>query len=162
MTPATVRVPGRPVLAIDPGPTRCAFVFLEDARLDLRGIEDTDAVVRMAREAAAEEVHVAIETIEPWAGVVGPAALDTMRVVGRLEEAAHAAPSVTLLKRSAVLKALGVTGLPKGKAQAAVRLLLLDMWGGGNPARRDHPLHGVRDDVWSALAVAVAFGMGGA
>lgn len=145
------------ILAIDPGPTRCAFAVLEDGELDLRGIDDTDAVVRLVRDITPGELHVAIETIEPWAGVVGPAALDTMRVVGRLEEAAHGALSVTLLRRSQVLKALGLTGLPKGKAQAAVRLLLLDRWGGGNPVRRDHPLHGVRDDVWSALAVGVAW-----
>ena len=143
------------ILAVDPGPTRSAFVVFEDGALDSFGLTDTDRVVALVREISPGECDVVIETIEPWGGSAGPAAIETMRIVGRLEEAAHRAPSVTLLRRSAVIKALGITGLPKGKAQAAVRLELIDRWGGGNPAKRSHPLHGIRDDLWSALALAV-------
>lgn len=142
------------ILAIDPGPTRCAFLVLGDGQPELRGIDATDAVVRLVRDVS-PGLAVVIETIEPWHGVARPDALETMRSVGRLQEAAHRAPSVSLLRRSDVLRALGITGLPRGRAQAACRLALIDRWGGGNPARRDHPLHGIHDDLWSALALAV-------
>lgn len=145
------------ILAIDPGPRESAWLVIEDGEVDLRAIEGNDGTIETVRSFASE-MRVIIETIEPWHGVVRPDALETMRMVGRLQEAAHVSPHpVALLRRSDVIRTLGITGLPRGKAQAAVRAGLLDRWGGGNPVRRDHPLHGIREDLWSALALAVAW-----
>lgn len=147
MTPA--------ILAIDPGPTRSAWLMLEGSEVGECGIEPNATVLSLVRYDEAD-LDVVIETIEPWGGVVGPPALETMFWVGRFLEAALPTEAV-LLRRSKVLPALGVPKLPSGKAQAAVRAILLERWGGGNPVKRGHPLHGVRADVWSALALAVAY-----
>lgn len=144
------------VLAIDPGTTRSAWVLLDGDTVDAHAKDPNEDVVRSIRLLRGQVAAVVIETIEPWGGFTGPPALETMRWVGRFEEAAWPTP-VTIVKRSVVLHALGVGKLPRGQAQAAVRALLIERWGGGNPAKRGHPLHGITDDRWSALAVAVAW-----
>lgn len=143
------------ILAVDPGSNQSAWLVLDGDRIHDLGLWPNQAVLEAVRGYPDEWVPLVIETIEPWAGVVGPAALETMFWVGRFVETRQG--DVTLLKRSKVLPALGIPKLPKGKAQAAVRAELIDRWGGGNPVRRDHPLHGIRDDLWSALALAVAY-----
>lgn len=144
------------ILAIDPGPTQSAMLRLVDDVVTDRMIAANDVVIGALRDDVSSWDDVVIETIEPWGGVVGPPALETMFWVGRFVEATSRNPA-TLLRRSAVIRALGITGLSSGKAQAACRALLIERWGGGNPVRRDHPLHGVREDLWSALALAVAY-----
>lgn len=148
------------VLAIDPGSRESAALLLDGDVVTDPAIWTNGGIIDILHDLRLnhgdDDVEVVIETIEPWQGVVGPAALETMYWVGRFEEAAHPV-RVTLLRRSVVLPALGIGKLPRGKAQAAVRAQLLDRWGGGNPVRRDHPLHGVREDLWSALALAVAY-----
>lgn len=141
------------ILAVDPGPRQSAWLVLDGERVHDLGLWSNDATIETLR--GYPDTELVIETIEPWSGVVRPDALETMFWVGRFVESRQG--DATLLRRSKVLRALGLTGLPKGKAQAAVRAHLLDRWGGGNPVRRGHPLHGVREDLWSALALAVAY-----
>lgn len=148
MTPA--------ILAIDPGPRDSAWLLLDGDRVIDRVIGPNQAALEEVRFQRRSRIDVVIETIEPWGGVVGPPALETMFWVGRLVEAWQPG-EVTLLRRSRVLPAIGVPRLPSGKAQAAARAILIERWGGGNPVKRDHPLHGVREDLWSALALAVAY-----
>lgn len=162
------------ILAIDPGPKVCGWVAMKDGRLvdperegwamaTWAGVLPTDEMLDRVRmwhgEARLGGIpfldHIVIETIEPWGGFTGPPALETMRTVGRLEGSAHPTP-VTLLKRSDVLRALGVR-VPAGQAKAAVRAALIERWGGGDPRRKDHPLYTVTSHAWSALAVAVTF-----
>lgn len=147
------------ILAIDPGSKESAVLMLQDDEVSDPVIWSNEAVLGVVQDLYQDygpDTEVVIETIEPWGGFVGPPALETMYWVGRFEEAARPLP-VTLLHRSKVLPALGVPKLPKGKAQSVVRTMLIERWGGGNPVRRDHPLHGIREDLWSALALAVAY-----
>lgn len=141
------------ILAVDPGSYQSAFVELRDGSVGGKGIIPNHAILALCRRSA----RVVMETIEPWGGFTGPRALETMEWVGRFREAVEGHDgTVTIMTRSEVLRALGIGRLPKGQAQAAVRALLIERWGGGNPAQRSHPLHGVTTDMWSALAVAVA------
>jgi hypothetical protein len=146
------------ILAVDAGPTQSGWLTFEDGRHLSGSISPNAALASLVRELVRDDYigAVVIETIEPWGGFTGPPALETMRWVGRFEEAADPLP-VTLLKRSEILRRLGVGRIPAGQAKAAVRALLIERWGGGNPARRDHPLHGLTSHLWSALAIAVAF-----
>lgn len=157
------------IIAIDPGPERSAWLAMAGDRIapdeqgdPLMGILPNDEVVVLLRRwhssARAGDIPfldaIVIETIEPWGGFTGPPALATMRWVGRFEEAVYPVP-VTLRKRSETLARLGIGRLPKGQAQAAVRALLIERWGGEAAIRKGGPLKGVKADLWSALALAV-------
>lgn len=144
------------ILAIDPGSERSAWVLLDGDRIDDHGYADNEHVVDYIRAVRGQLATVVIETIEPWGGFTGPPALETMRWVGRFEQASWPTPA-TLVKRSDVLRVLGIGRLPSGQAQAAARACLIERWGGGNPAKRGHPLTGIVSHRWSALAVGVAW-----
>ena len=152
------------VLGIDPGSTRSGWVLLRGDLLLAAGDQPNEELLdlllgdwRLDRDHVGPSVPVVIETVESWGGLTRPDALATMRWVGRFEQAAMPR-EVTLLTRRAVLRVLNLGKTPAGQAQAVVRAYLIDRWGGGNPARKDHPLHGVTGDAWSALALAVAYG----
>lgn len=155
------------VLSIDPGTTQSAWLVLQDGVTVLDfGIDPNDRLLGLLRALPAWPGSpgyidsVAIETIEPRYGAqVGWETLDTARLLGRMEEAAHPLP-VTLLVRSRWLRALGIVtarkkGEPKGNADAGVRAMLIDRWGGPGVERRGGPLAGISRDVWQALGLAV-------
>ncbi len=148
------------ILAIDPGSTRSGWVTLVDGdRVGDAGDESNDAVLnRIQSTELGSRAAVVIETQESWGGYTHPEALATMRWVGRFEQAALGAGfEVTLLTRRLVMRELNLGRIVAGKADAAVRAFLIDRWGGGNPARKDHPLHGVTGDAWQALALACVY-----
>lgn len=167
------------ILAIDPGSTESAWVLFDDGQPHPFGTYPNDQLLDCLRKPASafgsflEGVDVvAIETIEPRYGLqMGWETLDTARWIGRFQEAVHPTP-VVLLRRSVILRQLGVVTSPrKGEtrvsADAGTRAALIDRFGGaGGKAAAiglkasPGPLYGVTGDVWSALAVAVAYAEG--
>lgn len=146
------------VLSIDPGSTRSGWVLVDEDQVINAGDHPNEIVLSTVSHVP-QAVHVLIETVESWGGYTRPDGLATMRWVGRFEQAAAPRPA-TLLTRRDVLRALNLGKLPAGQAGPAVRAFLIDRWGGGNPARKDHPLHAVKGDAWSALALACAYADG--
>lgn len=160
------------ILAIDPGPTESAWVFLEDGHPHPFGTypnEELGACLRNRGFASfSEGTDVAvIELIEPRYGLqMGWETLDTARWIGRFEEALTGVP-VGFLKRSEILRHLNVVTSPrKGEkrvsADAGVRAALVDRYGGSKAEAiglkaQPGPLYGVSGDVWAALAVAVTW-----
>lgn len=172
------------ILAIDPGPTRSAWLVLRDGAPALVGGTVTGEPIHVHGIAAVDDLLaslrvgglpngllcrpdvVVIEQIEPRYGLSpGWETLDTARIVGRFEEAAHPVPAVRL-RRSDILRHLGVVTRGPGKtsADAGVRAALLDRFGGKDAAigrkAAPGPLYGIAKDVWSALAVAVTYADG--
>lgn len=160
------------ILAIDPGPKRSAWLVLQGGVPAAHAITENDELLRCLRVATLPDGLlcrpdvVAIEQIEPRYGLSpGWETLDTARIVGRLEEAVHPVPA-TRLKRSEILRHLGVVTRGPGKtsADAGVRAALLDRFGGRDEAigRKAHPgpLYGVANDVWAALSVAISYADG--
>jgi hypothetical protein len=79
---------------------------------------------------------------------------------GRFAEAAHRVP-VVILPRRAVMLAL--CGDSRAK-DANIRQALIDRFGGPAAVGRKAapgPLYGIARDVWSALAIAVTYTIGG-
>ncbi len=148
------------LLAIDPGSTRSGWALLEGEVIHGAGDGPNDQAIELISPLSLGigDAQVLVETQESWGGYTHPDALATMRWVGRFEQAAvDAAYPVTLLRRRDVMRQLNLGRIVAGKADAAVRAFLIDRWGGGNPARKDHPLHAVTGDAWAALALAVAW-----
>jgi hypothetical protein len=171
----------RRVLAIDPGTEQSAWLVYHNGRpVPHRfGIWPNDDLLGHLRNgfdmgtiegSFARPDVVVIETIEPRYGLqMGWSTLDTARWVGRFEEAGSRWAPVVLLKRSEILRRLGIVTSPrKGEkrvsADSGVRQALTDRFGGKDAAiglkASAGPLYGISKDVWSALAIAVSYADG--
>jgi len=148
------------IIGIDPGPTHCGIVCLEDGAVTF-AMKDMPVRAVLGYLDAPWE-HVAIERVQSY-GIAGGSLLRTSEVVGRLWNAAEAVHArVTLHYRREILRALDVTG--KGNRDALVRHRLIEMCGGTREAavgtkKTPGPLYGVSGHAWQALAVAVVAGM---
>lgn len=151
------------ILAIDPGTTESAWLVLGTHRglgpAPWAFSKEPNRRLReiLAGELSQEVTAVVIERIEPRYGrQIGMETLVTAEWVGRFAEAAQPLP-VFLIRRSAVLRHLGVAGY----ADAGVRAALIDRFGGKAAAigtkREPGPLYGIHGDAWQALAVGIAF-----
>ena len=120
------------------------------------GITANDVLVRALRTGGLPDV-VVIEKIESYGMAVGAEVFDTVRWAGRFDEAAHRVP-VVMLPRRAVKLALCGDSPGEGRQHPP---------GAHRPLRRlgradrpqGHPRAAVRhrQDVWSALAIAVTY-----
>jgi hypothetical protein len=85
---------------------------------------------------------------------------ETMFWVGRFTQALAPRPVVRLGRREIKLAICGVVRA----TDANIRAALIDLWGGKERAigrkALTGPLYGVHADIWSALAVAVAWSEG--
>jgi hypothetical protein len=142
------------VLAIDPGPVCSAWLlFLDGAPGDF-DIDDNADVLRLLRNEPLS-TPVIVEKIESFGMPVGREVFDTVWWSGRFAEARNG--DVEQLSRRAVKLAL--CGSARAK-DANIRQALLDRYGGSTALgtkRTPGPLYGISKDVWSALAIAVAW-----
>lgn len=149
-----------PLVGIDPGTTRSAFVVLNGDRVAASGWLVNEDVLEAILDQPVDTDY-AIERVEPRYGLrMGWETIATIEWVGRFAQAAMAsmpafADPPALLPRSAILRHLGVAS--KGNADSGVRMAMLDRWGGEAAARKGGPLHGLSTHRWQALAVAVAW-----
>jgi hypothetical protein len=149
------------ILAIDPGTTESAYVVLWSTGIPDKTFRGKVPNDRLAGLLAINRDGwlgaVVIERIEPRYGrQIGMETLVTCEWVGRFIEVARPVP-VHLLRRSAILRHLGVAG---GSADSGVRAALIDRYGGSDAVGRKAspgPLYGIVADQWQALAVAVTF-----
>lgn len=158
------------ILSIDPGPTESAWLVLRGTRPAAFGLQPNDELLAYLRQPAWTDVDgLVIENIEPRYGLqMGWETLDTARWIGRFQEA-MAPRDVELLRRSEILRHLGVVTAPKKgevrvTADAGIRAALIDRYGGpGGKAAAvgtkaaPGPLYGLKADIWAALAVAVTY-----
>lgn len=157
----------RYVLGIDPGYERSAFCGLADDQVALFGLVGNDRLLEDLRVGALDcelggRIHTVavIERIESYGMAVGREVFETVRWAGRFEEAmAGRGMRVETLPRRAVKLALCADSRAK---DANVRQALIDRYGPGKDAavgtkRAPGPLYGISRDVWSALAIAVAW-----
>lgn len=152
------------ILAIDPGSERSAWLVigLSGDPLDF-GILPNDRLIEHLREDQLGADDLVIEWMQPRGMPTSAEEFETLWWAGRFTEAAHPLP-VHRLSRLKVKKHL--CGNTAAKDQN-VRAALIDRFGGvgGKAAavgtvKNPGPLHGVANDVWAALAVAVTFADG--
>lgn len=160
------------IIAIDPGPVQSAWLvyntvtddIVDSAKCDneqllstLRNLRTgTVWVGRAPRDAVRlDPFVVVIEEIESFGMPVGREVFQTVRWSGRFEEACGR-PVEYLPRRTVKLQ---LCGSSRAK-DTNVRQALIDRYGGQAAIGRKAepgPLYGISGDVWSALAVAVAW-----
>lgn len=147
------------ILAIDPGSFQSAWLQYDGTRPGAFGITANRVLVKALRTGGLPDV-VVIEKIESYGMAVGAEVFDTVFWAGRFAEAAERVPVVMLPRR--VVK-LTLCGDSRAK-DANIRQALLDRFGGSAAVGRKAspgPLYGISRDVWSALAIAVTYTIGG-
>ena len=148
------------VLGIDPGPRESAYCCYKFGRVFSAGKVENETMLNCLRSwPIADLSAVVIETIFPRGTSVGLETMDTQFVAGRFAEICESAgASWHKIDRQDVRFAIC------GSLQtndASVRQALLDMWGGNKEAigtkKQPGPLKSIKADMWSALAIAVAW-----
>jgi hypothetical protein len=150
------------VLAIDPGNVQSAFVVYEPGAVNGiiwdRGIAPNEVVLDYIRDRIPrgnlKPGHLAIEMIASYGMPVGAEVFQTCVWIGRFVQA-WCGPHTLVYRKDVKLHLCGQARAKDGN----VRQALIDRYGGKDKAigtkRQPGPLHGVKADVWSALAVAV-------
>ena len=167
----------RVILAIDPGSERSAFVVYDveaDHVLD-HGIEPNEWLVdRLRSNDSGLTINVdeaVIEWMQPRGMATSAQEFETLFWIGRFLEAASYGARSTMPWPVHRLTRLRVKQRICGSAKANdanIRQALIDRYGGiagrtgavGTKAAPG-PLHGVRADVWQALALGIAWAEGG-
>lgn len=154
------------ILAIDPGTTESGWCLFESGEVVNSGVIPNDAMLRYIQTAAVVDFgqgklfHLAIEMIASYGMPVGREVFETVRWIGRYQQAWHSPEAVKFVYRQDVKLHLCKT--PRAK-DANVRQALLDMFprtGGGKTPQigtkaQPGPLFGVSSHAWAALGVAV-------
>ncbi|WP_246119003.1 hypothetical protein [Cupriavidus campinensis] len=151
------------ILAIDPGTTESGWCVLADGAVTLSGVMLNRELLRMLTMQQRNDPwgHVlAIEMIASYGMPVGREVFETVRWIGRFQQAWHSPEAVKFVYRQDVKLHLCKT--PRAK-DGNVRQALLDMFprtGGGKTPQigtkaQPGPLFGVSSHAWAALGVAV-------
>lgn len=147
------------IFAIDPGPTESGWVLLCDSRVVDSGVHPNHDVLQWVRSGQSADM-LAIEMIAGMGMTVGQTTFDTVRWIGRFQQAWSHPEEVQLVLRRHVKLHLCGTQQAKDKN---IRQALLDAFpptgGGATPQvgtkGKPGPLYGVSSHAWSALAVAI-------
>lgn len=146
------------ILAVDPGPTRSAWVLLADDGRVMEHEHEHNANVRgvIDNYANLRDVAVAIEMIASYGMPVGAEVFQTCVEIGRFVQMCEYAERVHFVKRIEVKSHLCHSGKAK---DSNIRQAIIDRYGGKDRAiglkKTPGPLYGVKADVWAALAVAL-------
>lgn len=156
------------ILSIDPGTVQSGWVIY-DTREPVKpivamGIDDNYAVRDVILRNMAEVLWdiAVIEEIESYGPKhqIGKETIKTIEWIGRFTECVEAKASMTtsmnmhrLTSRDVRLHLCGYMGADK----PAIRRALLDRFGPQGTKKKPGALYGVREHIWSALALAVVF-----
>lgn len=154
----------RPILAIDPGPVKSAYVTYYPDRHEVgeHGILDNDDLIDRFKFATIINPVLAIEKIASYGMSVGEEIFETCRWSGRIWQVWLDVSNEDPLwiTRIKVKSCICHDSRAKDKN---IRQALIDMFpgtGGGKipqvgTKKQPGPLFGVKDDIWAALAVAI-------
>ena len=152
-----------PILAIDPGPERSAYVIYDATTKTVVShdmIANLELLSSLSDDSQKKETCMVIEAIACYGMPVGKEVFDTCIWVGRFIQAwSPGRHKYELVYRREVKDALCHS---QRANDSTIRQALLDYFGPGkdraigkkaNPG----PLYGVHGDEWSALAVAITY-----
>lgn len=147
----------RNILAIDPGPTQSAYVWLRDGKPDAFAKVENESVLAIC--AAATGADVVFEQVASYGKPVGAEVFETVFWTGQFFHAARqVAARVSRLPRTAVK--MHLCHSMNGVNDSVIRQALIDRYGPGKEkaiGRKNSPgpCYGVNKDVWQALALGV-------
>jgi hypothetical protein len=147
------------IFGIDPGTDKSGWVLLDSGRVLDSGVSPNHDLLRWVQDGQGAQL-LAVEMIASMGMAVGYTTFETVRWIGRFQQAWRDPEAVALVYRSQVKYYL--CGSQQAK-DANVRQALLDIFpatgGGATPQigtkAKPGPLYGMRSHAWSALAVAV-------
>lgn len=148
------------LLAIDPGTTKSAWVYMEWDRIIDHAIEDNADVMRQIRNVGSFcGTHLVIEQIASFGMPVGKEVFETVFWSGRFAQLwEHCGGSWSRMPRKEVC--MHICGSARAKDQN-IRQALIDRYGGKETAigkkRNPGPLYGIKADEWQALGLAITF-----
>lgn len=141
------------LLAIDPGTTESGYCVMNGRQVVWSGVKPNAELLQCC---ASHDGDIAIEMVAGMGMRVGRETFETVRWIGRFQQAAKDPEAVRLVYRKDVKMHLC------GKMAAndtTIRRALIDMYGGDVAAigkkKNPGPLHGVKSHAWSALAVGI-------
>jgi hypothetical protein len=150
-------VVARTILAIDPGPTRSAYVILAMGEPTETAKLPNEEVLAIARQWRGDVTVIEWITV---ASIAGAEVYQTCRWVGRFEQVSGV-PVVLLPRADVVAHFFGKRNVKS--ADSLIRRTVLDRFGGdGAKGVKAHPgpLYGFHADCWQALGVAIAHAEG--
>lgn len=146
------------ILAIDPGNRDSAWLQLQDGKPIAHAKEpNADVLDRLRARSPACGLIVAIEMVASYGMAVGKDVFETCVAIGRFAEACeYRGIEVRFVYRREVKLFHCFTAKAN---DANIRAAIIDRFGGKDAAiglkRTPGPLHGIKADVWSALAIAL-------
>lgn len=144
--------------AIDPGTEQSAVVLLEPHSPRVIGaIHPNGELLDALLGPLTKPGHLVIEQIQSYGMPVGREIFETVFWAGRFAQAWQSKGlkySWSVLGRRDVK--LHVCGSPRAN-DANIRSALMDRYGGSQSIKKGGPLHGVKGDLWAALALAVTY-----
>jgi hypothetical protein len=152
------------IFAIDPGPKQSGWCLYDGTSVADSGVHANADLLRWVQHGQHAEL-LAIEMIASMGMAVGQSTFETVRWIGRFQQAWRDPEAVRFVKRHEVKQYLCGNQQAKDKN---VRMALLDRFaatGGGKTPQigikaKPGPLFGVSSHAWSALAVAVCAARG--
>lgn len=136
--------------AIDPGTTQSGWVLYDGQRVLDSGVADNHDVLRWVKASQAD--RLAIEMIAGMGMTVGQTTFETVRWIGRFQQAWRDPEAVHLVYRRQVKQELCGNQQAKDKN---IRQALIDRIGPVGVKAKPGPCYGVSSHAWSALAIAV-------
>lgn len=144
------------MLALDPGTEQSGWCMFDIDRVTNSGVMANSELLAYLRSGAPfaydSETVLAIEMVASYGMPVGREVFETVRWIGRFQQAWHDPEAVRLIYRRDVK--LHLCGSAKAK-DANIRQALIDKLGPVGTKKAPGPLYGVKSHAWSALAVAV-------
>lgn len=138
------------IFAIDPGTTHSGWVLFDTARVIDSGVHDNHDVLRWVQAGQGADT-LAIEMVASYGMPVGREVFETVRWIGRFQQAWRNPDAVRLVYRQDVKLHLCKTAKAK---DANIRQALIDRYGHPGTKKTPGPTYGVSSHAWAALGVA--------
>jgi len=144
----------RHIMALDPGTTHSAWVYLVCGIPLSWGKQPNEEVLTKLKASPLGDELLAVEAVASYGMPVGAEVFETVFWSGRFVQA-YDGPHVRVYRREVKLH---LCASPKAN-DASIRCAILDRFGGKEAAigrkASPGPLYGVKADVWAALAVGL-------
>lgn len=145
------------ILAIDPGSEKSAWVVTRGLEILSKDISNNEHMLKIVKLCEVDDV--ACEMIASYGMPVGKEVFETVRWIGRFEQAflsrsLHPYQGFSLVYRKDVK--MHLCNSMKAK-DGNIRQALIDKVGPQGNKKNPGPTYGISKDIWSALAIAVTF-----
>ena len=141
------------IFAIDPGTTGSGWcLFNATGQVEDSGVASNHDVLRWLKAGGSGANLLAVEMIAGMGMTVGQTTFETVRWIGRFQQAWHDPEAVRLIFRRDVKTV--ICGNQQAK-DGNIRQALIDRLGEPGKKAKPGPTYGVSSHAWSALGVAV-------